>query len=50
MSREVAQEFLKKSDVGSFIVRKSSSQPGDYALTLKVTTMKMTNFIIRCVY
>lgn len=44
--REIAMELLDKEDEGSFVVRESSSQPGNYALTMKGGGL-MHHFIIR---
>lgn len=44
--REIAMELLEMSDDGAFVVRDSSSQPGNYALTLKGDGL-MHHFIIR---
>ena len=34
--REIALEILSQQDIGSFIVRDSTSHPGCYALSVKV--------------
>lgn len=44
--REIAMELLEMSEDGAFVVRDSSSQPGNYALTLKGDGL-MHHFIIR---
>lgn len=44
--REIAMELLEMSDDGAFVVRDSSSQPGNYALTMKGDSL-MHHFIIR---
>jgi len=44
--REIAMELLEMSDDGAFVVRDSSSQPGNYALTMKGDTL-MNHFIVR---
>lgn len=44
--REIAIELLEASPEGSFIVRDSSSQPGQFALTMKERGL-MHHFIIR---
>eukprot|EP00036_Acanthoecidae_sp_10tr_P000135 CAMPEP_0182948670 /NCGR_PEP_ID=MMETSP0105_2-20130417/59875_1 /TAXON_ID=81532 ORGANISM="Acanthoeca-like sp., Strain 10tr" /NCGR_SAMPLE_ID=MMETSP0105_2 /ASSEMBLY_ACC=CAM_ASM_000205 /LENGTH=554 /DNA_ID=CAMNT_0025088963 /DNA_START=39 /DNA_END=1703 /DNA_ORIENTATION=+ len=44
--REIAMELLEKEDEGSFVVRESSSQPGNFALTMKGGGL-MHHFIIR---
>eukprot|EP00035_Acanthoeca_spectabilis_P021224 m.437035 g.437035 ORF g.437035 m.437035 type:complete len:549 (+) comp18051_c0_seq1:37-1683(+) len=44
--REIAMELLEKEDEGSFVVRESSSQPGNFALTMKGGGL-MHHFIVR---
>eukprot|EP00039_Didymoeca_costata_P032500 m.38075 g.38075 ORF g.38075 m.38075 type:complete len:500 (+) comp9386_c1_seq1:69-1568(+) len=44
--REIAMELLNMSDEGAFIVRDSSSQPGQLALTMKAQGL-MHHYIIR---
>lgn len=36
VSRDMVAEMLESSDIGTFFVRDSQSQPGQYALTMKV--------------
>jgi len=36
MYREVALEILSQQDIGSFLVRDSTTHPGCYALSVKV--------------
>lgn len=40
--REIALEILKEEPVGSFLVRKSTSKPGCFALSLRVPTSTST--------
>ncbi|XP_016956236.1 EGFR adapter protein isoform X2 [Drosophila biarmipes] len=49
ISRDIAVEVLQSKSPGAFLVRKSSSKPGCYALTLRVPSPpgpKIANYII----
>lgn len=51
ISRDIAFEILSSKSPGAFLVRKSTSKPGCYALTLRVpstsvTAPKVSNYII----
>ncbi|XP_032310088.1 uncharacterized protein LOC6493530 isoform X2 [Drosophila ananassae] len=49
ISRDIAVEVLQNKSPGAFLVRKSSSKPGCYALTLRVPSPpgpKIANYII----
>ncbi|KRF84057.1 uncharacterized protein Dvir_GJ12926, isoform B [Drosophila virilis] len=50
ISRDIAIEVLQSKSPGAFLVRKSSSKPGCYALTLRVPSPpgpKIANYIIQ---
>jgi len=49
ISRDIAVEVLQSKSPGAFLVRKSSSKPGCYALTLRVPSPpgpNIANYII----
>ncbi|XP_037944355.1 uncharacterized protein LOC119677157 [Teleopsis dalmanni] len=49
ISRDIAEEVLSSKSPGAFLVRKSTSKPGCYALTLRVPSPpgpKVANYII----
>lgn len=49
ISRDIAVEVLQNKSPGAFLVRKSSSKPGCYALTLRVPSPpgpNIANYII----
>jgi SH2 domain len=48
MSKDAEKLLLEKGKNGSFLVRESTSKPGDFVLSVRVNDTQVTHVMIRC--